>query len=273
MAQALTTYDEKWATMAQKAAEAEPVNAGTWLSARGGELVIGGEALPGAQAAVIIIDSFNENTYYEGKYNPEEPMPPVCYAAGRDGETMFPSEAMQVDLNYFQPQHMDGGTVLGCQGCPMNQWGSAAQGRGKACQNRRRLTLIPAGQYVPRERNSRDLVLEVFDDARHFEQADIAFFKIPVTSVKNWAKYVHQLATSVRRPPAGVMTRLAIVPHAENQIEVTFEMLDLVPDSLADIVIGRRQTAEALPMPVYLPPEDKGRQRTRQGNFRDTGRR
>ena len=42
---ALTTYDERWAQDAQKAAAAEPLIAGTWLSAKGGQLTIGEEVL------------------------------------------------------------------------------------------------------------------------------------------------------------------------------------------------------------------------------------
>ena len=252
---ALTTYDDRWAQDAQKAAAAEPLQAGTWLSAKGGQLSIGEEVLPGAQAAVIVLDSYAENTYYSDRYDPENPLPPVCFAMGRDGDTMFPMlDAMKKDMNYFTPQHIVQGQILGCDGCPMNEWGSADQGRGKACQNRRRLAVIPAGFYTPR-RGSRDFDLQLFADPTHFKTAEVAHFKIPVTSVKNWATYVHQLASSMRRPPHGVVTRLAVVPHQKFQYEITFEPIETVPDELAQIIIDRHDAAVQLPMQGYQAPD------------------
>ena len=88
----LMNYEEKWAQEAKAATTAEPLQAGTWLSARGGQLAIGDTILPGAQAAVIVLDMVRENTFYSGKFDPDSPMPPICYALGRDSDTMFPHD-------------------------------------------------------------------------------------------------------------------------------------------------------------------------------------
>lgn len=258
----LVTYEEKWAQQAVAAVTAEPLTAGSWLSARGGQLSIGDTVLPGQQAAVIVLDGVRENTYYEGKYIADDPSPPKCYAMGRDGAEMYPHLDMQKDLTYFRPQHWsaDGKQVLGCEGCPMNQWGSAELGRGKACQNRRRLTVIPAGYYQPR-RGSRDFDLHLFDDPAHFAKAEMVFFKMPVTSVVNWGKYVHMLAASVKRPPHGVVTRLYVQPHQTFQYEVLFEPVDQVPDNLADIIMQRHDAAVQLPLPGYAPPDPNAQPR------------
>jgi hypothetical protein len=253
----VVNFEQQWAEYAQDAAKHEPVAGGTWLTARGGELKIGDEVLPGAQAAVIVIDSYRENTYYGERFDPDNPTPPICYALGRDDEAMFPSLAMQQDPTWFKPQHWENGQVAGCDGCPMNQWGSAAQGRGKACQNRRRLVLLPAGAYVPRQ-GSRDFDLHLFTDNDHYARAETAMFKVPVTSVKSWANYVNTIATSVQRPPFGVVTRLAVVPHAKHQFEVTFDLLDVIPDNLAPTIMRRWKTARETPMPTYLPPDRDG---------------
>jgi len=250
----LMNYEEKWAQEAKAAAVAEPLQAGTWLSARGGQLAIGETILPGAQAAVIVLDSVRENTFYTGKFDADAPMPPICYALGRDTDTMFPHLDMQKDLAYFHPQHIENGQVLGCDGCPMNQWGSADQGRGKACQNRRRLTIIPAGYYTPKP-GSRDFDLHLFDDVDHFMKAEPAFFKLPVTSVNNWSKYVNQLATALRRPPHGVVTRISIEPHQTFQYEVMFEAVEQIPDSLAEAIMSRHGTAVEQPLLGYQPPD------------------
>lgn len=271
----ITNYQAELAQYAKQAAAAEPVNAGTWLSTRGGELTIDGEALPGAQAAVIILDSYRENTYYGGeKFDPDDPKPPVCYAFARDEDAaaMQPHwSSMEADKSYFFPQHWSGSTLgdgvpEGCDGCPMNQWGSANTGRGKACQNRRRLLLIPAGMYMPRK-NSRDFDLQLFDEVSAFQQAALTQFKIPVTSVQPWAKYVNQLASSVQRPPFGVVTRLAVVPDAKTQYQVTFDMVDLVPEGFIGTLLERYKTARDIPFQGYLPPETK-QQNARGQQFR-----
>ena len=262
---ALATYDEKWAQHAEKAAAAEPLSSGTWLTAKGGQLTIGEQALPGNQAAVVVLDSYRENTYYGAKFDPDTPLPPICYALARDNDTMFPHIAgMQKDMAYFTPQHFENGNVAGCEGCPMNEWGSAGQGRGKACQNRRRLMVIPAGYYTPRH-GSRDFDLNLFDDPKAFQQAEIAYMKLPVTSVGNWAKYVNQLATSVRRPPFGVVTRIHLEPHQKHQYEVCFELVDNIPDAFAEIMMDRHAAAEALPLVGYNPPDPERLQHKHSG--------
>lgn len=256
----LVNYEDRWAAQAEAAAAAEPIQGGTWLTARGGQLMIGETELPGNQAAVIVIDSVRENTYYPGKFDPNAPLPPVCYALGRDSDNMFPHVDMQKDMSYFQPQHMQQDpqtqqwNVLGCEGCPLNEWGSADQGKGKACQNRRRLTVLPAGFYQAKP-GSRDFDLHLFDDSKHFAEADAAYFKLPVTSVTSWGKFVQQVSANLRRPPAGVLTRIGLEPHAKHQYQVTFEVIDLVPDELAEIIMGRADYAKQQPLQGYLPPD------------------
>jgi hypothetical protein len=272
MANDLVTYDEKWAQKAERAVAAEPLSMGTWLTAKGGTLTIGETQLPGNQAPVIVLDSVRENTYYGVRYDADAPLPPVCYALGRDVDPLFPHLDMQKDQSYFMPQHWQAGQVMGCDGCPRNEWGSADQGRGKACQNRRRLTVIPAGFYVPRAR-SRDFDLELFTDPKHFQQAEAAFFKLPVTSVTNWAKYVNHLAQSVRRPPYGVVTRIHLEPHAQHQYEVQFEPIELVPDELADILMARQDTASRQPLIGYAPPDPERLAKAAPGTLRGGFRR
>lgn len=265
---ALQNYDEKWAQEAQAATKAEPLQAGSWLSTKGGMLAIGDVVLPGAQAAVIVIDGVRENTYYTSKYDPDAPMPPTCYALGRDVDPMFPHLDMQKDLTYFHPQHWVDGQVQGCDGCPMNRWGSADQGRGKACQNRRRLTVIPAGFYTPR-RGSRDFDLTLFDEEAHFAKADTAFLRLPVTSVNTWSKYVNQVATVQRRPPHGVVTRISVEPHATYQYELFFEPIELVPDGLAEVIMERHRLAQEMPLLGYDAPDTNAQpKQARSGSVR-----
>lgn len=253
MGNEIVDYNKLYANRAAKAAEGEQMRAGTFLSTKGGVLSLGEEVMPGAQVCVVILDWVRENTLYEGAYDPDNRNPPVCYAFARGAEEedeMAPHPSMQADLTYFAPQSDD------CRSCPMNQWGSADKGRGKACQNRRRLTMIPAGVFLPK-RGSRDFDLEIFDDVKHFETADPAILKLPVTSVENWAKYVNQVGQATSRSPDGVITRLFLEPHAKYQYVVNFEMLEKVPDELVQAVMKRADTAQQAVIEGYMPPKEE----------------
>lgn len=247
---ALVPISDRWAQQAEVAAAEEPMVGGIWMTTQGGILSIDEEDMPGNQAYVIILDAVRENTYYPNKFNPDVPAPPTCYAFGRgsDAEEMGPHPSMQADLEFFQPQNDT------CLGCPMNEWGTADTGKGKACQNRRRLTLIPAGVASP-IRGSRDFEVDLFDDPMHYQTADVAFLKLPVTSTKEYAKYVTQLSASVRRPPHGVLTRIYLEPHAGDQYHVRFEMIEEVPDELAQIIMDRHDAVVDQPFQGYSPPE------------------
>lgn len=281
----LTTYNPNnlpasihagdWESQAKRAAELEPQQTGQFLSIQGGILTMGEQAMPGNQVAVIILDSLRENALYAGKWDADNPSPPICYAFGRDGDNMQPHESMAKFINasqaagkppFFQPQHFP------CQGCWANEWGSAEQGRGKACQNRRRLTIIPAGYYTPRPK-SRDLDLHMFTEPAHFQAVDYAFLRLPVTSVGGWAKYVQQLATNVRRPPHGVVTRLFVEPDPKTQYRVGFEMVEMVPDELAPIVMARNGACETMPEKGYEPPDPEAEAKKQQslGGLRRPG--
>lgn len=250
MGQEIVNYNEQWAKQAEQYAAEEQLTGGTFLSTRGGTLSFGEEVMPGNQVCVIILDAVKENTLYAGDYDPDAAQAPVCYAFGRGAEEMAPHPSMQNDPDYFQPQSDV------CATCPHNEWGSADKGRGKACQNRRRLALIPAGFYMPK-RGSRDFDLELFDDPKHFQTADIAFIKLPVMSVKTWAKYVNQLSASIRRPPHGVITRLYLEPDPKSQFRVNFEMIEEVPDSLAAIIMARHEEATSAVIQGYQPPGEQ----------------
>jgi hypothetical protein len=246
----VTKYDEKFAAMAAEYAAGERVG-GDFLSTRGGVLSFQEEPLPGNQMAVVILDAVIERTFYTAKYDPtsEHNLPPVCYAFGRAGdeEEMAPHPTMQADLMYFTPQNDI------CATCPNNEWGSSDTGRGKACSERRRMALLPAGYYTPK-RGSRDFDLNLFDDPKHYEQADIAYLKLNVMSVKDWARYVTQLSASHRRPPLGVITRVYLEPDPKSQFRVKFDVIEELPEALFDVIMARYEEAKGGIIFGYPPP-------------------
>lgn len=250
MSTEVTKYDEKFAEMAAGYTSGERVT-GSFISTKGGLLTFGDEAMPGNQICCVVLDYVQERTFYAEKYNPdrEAALPPICYAFKRndDDEEMAPHPSMQADLSYFKPQNDI------CKTCPNNVFGTADTGRGKACSERRRLALLPAGYYTPR-RGSRDFDLHFIEDPAHYESADIAYLKLPVTSVKEWAKYVTQLASSLRLPPVAVVTRIYIEPDVKHQFHIKFEMVEKLPNTMYDIIVQRHEEAKAGIIFGYPPP-------------------
>jgi hypothetical protein len=250
----VTRYDERFAKMAEEYAGGERAS-GEFLSTKGGILTFDGEPLPGNQMLVVILDVVRERTYYTLKYeqSAEINLPPVCYAFGRTEEEMAPHPSMQADETYFIPQNDI------CADCPNNEWGSADTGRGKACGERRRLALLPAGYYTPKKGSRSDFLAEIFTDNEHYESADIAYLKTPVTSVKDYARYVTQLNASLRLPPMAVITRVYLEPDAKTQFRVKFEMVEQLPDDVLDTILARHEEAKAGIIFGYAPPSAEAR--------------
>lgn len=247
----IVNYNSAYAAAAEQYAAEEQLTGGTFLTVRGGLFKFGDEDM-GTQVAVVIVDSVFENTFYEDKFDPDDPMPPKCYAFARGAEKdeMAPDPDMMAH-EFFEIQNEDG-----CKTCPLNEFGSADTGRGKACQNRRRLAILPAGFYV-KQRGSRDFELDLIEDVDHYAKSEIAFLKLPVTSTKAYAKYVTALSAQHQRPPFGVVTRIYITPDGNDQFHLNFEMVDLLPEELAPVVFARNEEAQKTIITPYGPPQEK----------------
>lgn len=252
MGKDITTYDARFAAEAERLASAEKTTGGTFISTRGGVLKLGDDEFPGNRIACVIIDVLQENTFYTGKYNEENPLPPVCYAAERMGDEvdMGPHVSMQAHLDYFEPQHET------CEGCPMLRWGTADTGKGKACQERRRLTILPAGFYE-KKRGSRDFELELIDDPKVIlEDVEPAMIRLPVTSVRAWSEFVKKLSATMQRPPWGVITEISSVQDSKTQFKLTFDVLGTIDDpDFLDAVYARRDMALQDEYAGFNPPD------------------
>lgn len=198
---ALTSYDDRLAALAKQATQTEAhVGGGTYISTRGGQLSFNGGVIPDGKMNVIVLDHVCENAFYEGRYDPNDPTSPACFAFFKNADEAAPhekSESPQADA---------------CEGCPNNEFGSSDTGRGKACKNIRRLALIT-------EEGMEDI-----------ESATIAFLKVPVTSVKEWAGYVNSLNNTLKLPPLGVITEISIVPDSASQFKLKFKLVEKIED-------------------------------------------
>lgn len=249
----LATWDEELARHAQEIADNETTS-GTGLktfSTKSGVLSLDEAPMPGNQMAVIILASAYENVYYEGDYDANNPQPPVCFAQALKEVELAPHETV-VERGQAQSD--------ACEGCPMNEWGTAERGRGKACKNSRRLVVIPAGSYDRRGE------LTLIEDPDHYAGVEAAFLKVPVTSVRGYAAFVKQIAIGLRKPPFAVVTRVALVPDPKNQFAMTFEAVQPITDAaLFETLLARheeaQQTVLAAPysLDVREAPEPRGK--------------
>lgn len=197
---------------------------------------IGGEKL-GREMDVVIIDFIYLNTLYKGKYDPDKPNVPSCFAmstgenAGDDGDEMVPHK------NVRRPP------ADACADCPMNEWGSG-KGRAKACQGRRRLALIHA-----------DDIKSVED----VEEAEIAIIDLPVTGVKHWAKYLKTLENELHRPSYSVVTHMAF-DQDESWPVPTYELGEKIKDKeIVEAIEARIDEAQKLALEPFEVSNSKSK--------------
>ena len=226
-AKAVANWDERLAGYDTEVAATEQTGGGKFISTKGGRLSIGGAEVPENKMTVVVLDHIMENHHYTERFNPDAPTSPVCFAFGRNEAEMVPHE------NSTEP-----GSDA-CKGCPLNEWGSADVGKGKACKNIRRLAVITE------------------DGLEDIENAEVAFLKIPVTSVKAWAGYVQAVANNLKRPPFGVVTEVSLVPDPSTQFRMQFKLVEAIEDSeaLEALIARREQVANEIAFP-YQPAEE-----------------
>ncbi len=232
---ALVKWDEELAKQAQIATQTEAgVGGGSFLGTAQGILKYQGAEVPNNELNVVVVDHILENALYEGAYDPDNPQPPVCFAFGRTEEEMAPHP------DSAKPQ---GDAEGKCAGCQWNVWGSADVGRGKACKNIRRLELITEG------------------DLEDIPGAEVAFLKLPVTSVKAWAGYVRQLATNYQRPPLGVVTTIKEIPDAKSQFKIVTSLAGVIEDGevIGQLLEKQKANEEALFQPYAAAAEAPAR--------------
>jgi len=216
---------------------AESMATGSWFSLKSGVLSFNDEPLPNNQMAVIVLAAALENVYYEADYDPDTPSSPTCFAvepASPQAIKQIAPHALVVEAG--RSQTGEGGT---CATCPKNQFGSADKGRGKACSNKMRLTLIPAGRLDANGKFTREKSLE------HFTTAQLAKLRVPTMSVPEYNGFVKRVVGVHGVGPEGVFAQIKVVPDAKSQFRVTFKELDLVPDEVLALTMPRLSEAEA----------------------------
>lgn len=157
---------------------------------------------------VVIVDFVYTNKYYEGAYEKDNIVPPNCFAIHQEPTGMVPS------ANSPDVQCED------CNKCWANQFGSS--GKGKACQNRLLMAVLPAdaGPDTP-----------------------FAILDISPTAVKPFSAYVSSVARGLQRPPYGVITHVECNPSTKHDVCVFSDPQPIEDMEFIEMVRGRRQEA------------------------------
>lgn len=248
----MTLWDEEFAKEAEAARQTRaPAATGQSIGTRGGVLTFGGEPIEGNKLQCVLLSRLYFNAFYEGEFDPETPRSPVCYAYA--DMTWAGAEIAKLMKPHDEAVKKQAERCLDCEN---NRWGSSDRGKGKACQNRVRLALLP-----------RD-ALESKDD---LAAATLAFIQVPVTSVANYHAYEELVSSSVKRPTWGVVTEIMLKPDPKRQFTMEFKMVDKINDAKLLPTLKERVTSSktdiASPFPQNSEADAKPKKSDKKAKF------
>lgn len=155
----------------------------------------------------IVVDFVAANYFYEGAYDPNNIVPPACFAINAIAGELVPSDNSPVKQ------------ADECSKCPMNQFGS--DGKGKACKNSRVLAILAPDADV---------------------ETSLAVLKISPTAIKAFDSYVSTVARSFQTPPLGVVTEISFDP-ASTYASLRFKALGPATDEQIELALSRQDEA------------------------------
>jgi hypothetical protein len=204
----------KRAAIAQETAESQAMGSKK-ISLRGGAFSIGGDEIDTEELQCIVLDSCAEKNWFKEKYDPDNIVPPDCYAINRNAKLLAP---VPEDVKDLQNDI--------CKTCQWNQWNSADTGKGKACKDKNRLMLITP------------------DDLENIDEAEPHMLTVPTTSGKAWNDLVKKI-TVLKKPPLAFIIGIKIKRHPDYQFVLQFRIIGDVDEQYigdllakADGVVG-----------------------------------
>ena len=190
------------------------------ISIRGKKFRIGDENLGDSIKVVVGVAAY-ENTWYDRPYDPENVSPPACFALSMDDAN--------IEHHPDSPMPQKDGP---CSMCDLAQWGSGANGKGKACKNARRLSLL------------------AFDDNANLGEAQMAMLKCPPTSLKSWASYAKSITLRYKRPTSTVITEVSF-NDSNDYPQLEFDLVELLNEEDIKTVMVRSEELESFALKPY----------------------
>lgn len=178
--------------------------------------------MPGTDAEApeiraVVVHWVTLHQYYKGKFDPKDPKPPVCVAAGLVPKELKPWPEVP------ERQHDN------CADCPKNQWEDGK----KQCKNQYQLALLPVDDPL----------------------ADFMLLKVSPTGLKHFDKYVHKITKAdVEVPhPIAVITRMYCDPTSEYaSVRFDYDGVNLHVEEMAKR--RREALARLLTPPTFTIP-------------------
>lgn len=252
---ALNKYDKELAALAMLGAKTAAARAGTLaktIGTEGARFTIDGKTMKDTTLDVVVEDFVLMNTLYTPgtKYNSKSKASPICFAFGRTEDEMVahPDSTAPQGGTKYEPKNGKPGRP--CVGCWANEWESAEEGKGKACQNKTRLGLITA---------------DSIKSAETIDKADVRFITVPVTSGKAWAAHEESVReTFGGMPVLTVVTQIEILPAPGGGHQLDFSVVQEVNRGVIGPLIDKhKKVAEGIdfPFPKFDPkaPQKGGR--------------
>jgi hypothetical protein len=165
-----------------------------------GNFVGPGQENMGTTLRGVIIEFCSSHKYYDRPYSADNAFPPICFAFGQTLAEMAPEEESP------EPQNDMCGTPgqPGC--CPHNEWGSAANEKGKACQQRREFAFV-------------------LEEDLAEGHPTLYHMSTPPTSIKYFDAAAATIARQLNGPPIKAMVTITAVP-TKNYFSLNFSDID-----------------------------------------------
>lgn len=170
-----------------------------------------------------IVDFASANYFYQGVYDPDDILPPDCFALGTEVATMAPHDTVAANMKQAST----------CALCPQNQWGSAERGKGKACSNTRLLALLAPDANA---------------------ETPIMVLRVSATGLRPFDAYVGSIARTFQTPPIAVFTSISFDP-ALDYPSLRFGEPEPVNAEFFQLAMSRRTEAQRI---LTTPPDTSG---------------
>lgn len=210
----------------KKASALIPAQTGSFLSFRNGVITLGGVKMENPLPLVILAYGF-ERSYYSGPYQPDVQATPDCYSY--DGVAPHPQAKV--------PQNDR------CSACRFNEFGSAENGKGKACKEGARFVAIHA---------------DSLESVAKIATATIVQAKLSVLNSKGFRSYCGVFEEAGVPIWQGI-TQLTVVPDSKSQYATSFqnETAEGLGDEHMDAIALRVDEAEKMMVQPYPELEVK----------------
>jgi hypothetical protein len=223
-------YEEQLAAESHDIAKRIAAPTGDRIRFNGAVSFITPDEMEGDELEVVILDFASTNLFYDSAYDRDNPQPPACFAIGEEPSLLAPSKNSP-DIQ-----------AESCSVCPNNQFGSASNGKGKACKNTRLIAVMPVAALESEE------------------EAPIWTMSIPPTSIKSFDSYVHSLAVRHSKAPVSVVTSITM-DKKSTYAAPRFEVRRPLDNEELGVFMPRRDEARQRlhtepDVSMYKPPEE-----------------